>query len=69
MTVYIVCPMSKSSELFSYTATYSSFKQTEPLFSELSFTCTQTERRKDRKTERHADGDEYSIVTVDKPQL
>ena len=31
--------------------------------------CTQTHRRKDGKTERHADGPEYSIVVVDKPQL
>ena len=35
----------------------------EPLFFELS--CTQT----DRQTDRHTDGDEYSIVEVDKPQL
>ena len=41
----------------------SSFKSIEPLFFELS--CTQT----DRQTHRHQDGDEYSIVVVDKPQL
>ena len=41
----------------------SSFKSIEPLFFELS--CTQT----DRQTDTHTDGDEYSIVAVDKPQL
>ena len=35
------------------------FKLNDPLFFELS--CTQTDR--------HTDGDEYSIVAVDKPQL
>ena len=49
-------------ELFSYTTICSSFKSTEPLFFELS--CTQT----DRHTDRHTDGNEYSIVAVDKPQ-
>ena len=49
--------------LFSYTTIFSSFKSIKPLFFELS--CTQ----RDRQTDRHTDGDEYSIVAVDKPQL
>ena len=51
--------MSNSSELFPYTTICSSFKWIKLLFFELS--CTQTDR--------HTDGDEYSIVAVDKPQL
>ena len=67
--------MSNSSELFLCTTKCSSFKWTDPLFFELSCTqtnthiYTQTERRKDGNTDRHTDGDEYSIVAVDKPQL
>ena len=63
LTLIGQCPMSNSSELFSYTTVCSSFKSIEPLFFELS--CTQT----DRQTDRHTDNDEYSIVAVDKPQL
>ena len=29
----------------------------------------QTDRQTDRRTDTHTDGDEYSIVAVDKPQL
>ena len=73
MTLTLIgqCPMSNSSELFSYTTICSSFKSIEPLFFELS--CTQTDRQTDRQTDtqtdRHTEGDEYSIVAVDKPQL
>ena len=63
------CPMSNSSELFSYTTICSSFKSIEPLFFELSCTQTDTHTQTDRHTDRHTDGDEYSIVAVDKPQL
>ena len=63
LTLIGQCPMSNSSELFSNTRICSSFKWIEPLFFELS--CTQTHTQ----TERHADGHEYSIVAVDKPQL
>ena len=63
LTLIEQCPMSNSSELFSYTIRCSSFKWIEPLFFELS--CTQTERQ----THTHTDGHEYSIVAVDKPQL
>ena len=59
MTLIGQCPMSNSSELFSYTTICSSFMSIEPLFFELS--CTQTDR--------HTEGDEYSIVAVDKLQL
>ena len=59
------CPMSNSSELFSYTTICSSFKSIEPLFLVIVYTDRQT----DRHTDRHTDGDEYSIVAVDKPQL
>ena len=59
LTLIEQCPMSNSSELFPYTTICSSFKWIEPLFFELS--CTQTDR--------HTDGDEYSIVAVDKPLL
>ena len=55
------CPMSNSSELFSYTTICSSFKWIEPLFFELSHTHTHTHT--------HTDGHEYSIVAVAKPQL
>ena len=61
LTLIGQCPMSNSFELFSYTTICSSFKSTELLFFELS--CTQT----DRQTDTHTDGDEYSIVAVDKP--
>ena len=63
LTLIGQCPMLNSSELFSYTTICLNFKSIEPLFFELS--CTQT----DRQTHRHTDGDEYSIVAVDKPQL
>ena len=63
LTLIGQCPMSNSSELFSYTTVCSSFTSIEPLFFELS--CTQA----DRQTDRHTDNDEYSIVAVDKPQL
>ena len=63
LTLIGQCPMSNSSELFSYTIVCSSFTSIEPLFFELS--CTQT----DRQTDRHTDNDEYSIVAVDKLQL
>ena len=58
-------------ELFSYTTICSSFKSIEPLFFELlcTQTHTQTDRRTDRHTHTHTDGNEYSIVAVDKPQL
>ena len=79
LTLIGQCPMSNSSDLFSYTTICSSFKSIEPLFLELS--CTQTHRQTDRQTDRrtdgqtdrqtdtHTDGHEYSIVAVDKPQL
>ena len=67
LTLIGQCPMSNSSELFSYTTICSSFKWIEPLFFELS--CTQTDRQTGTKTDRHTDNDEYSIVAVDKPQL
>ena len=67
LTLIGQCPMSNFSELFSYTTICSSFKSIEPLFFELS--GTQTRTQKDGKTERHADGHEYPIVAVDKPQL
>ena len=71
LTLIGQCPMSNSSELFSYTTICLSFKSIEPLFFELS--CTQTERQTDGQTDTHTDthtdGDEYSIVAVDKPQL
>ena len=54
LTLIGQCPMSNSSELFPYTTICSSFKWIEPLFFELP--CTQTDR--------HTDGDEYSIVAV-----
>ena len=77
LTLIRQCPMSNSSELFSYTTI--SLKSIKPLFFELS--CTQTHRhtdrqtprqtdgRTDRQTDRHTDGHEYSIFAVDKPQL
>ena len=65
LTLIGQCPMSNSSELFSYTTIYSSFKWIEPLYFELS--CTQTDRH--THTHTHTDNDEYSIVAVDKPQL
>ena len=69
LTLIGQCPMSNSSELFSYATI--SFKWIEPLFFELS--CTQTHTHTDRQTprwtDRHTDGHEYSIVAVDKPQL
>ena len=49
LTLIGQCPMSNSSELFSYTTVCSSFTSIEPLFFELS--CTQT----DRQTHRHQD--------------
>ena len=55
LTLIGQCPMSNSSELFSYTTICSSFKWIEPL----------TDTHRDTQT----DGDEYSIVAVDKPQL
>ena len=75
LTLIGQCPMSNSSELFSYTTICLSFKWIEPLFFELS--CTQTDTHThthththtDRQTDRHTDNDEYSIVAVDKPQL
>ena len=69
MTLTLIgqCPMSNSSELFSYTTICSSFKSIEPLFFELS--CTQTDRHIHRQTHRQTDGHEYSIVAVNKPQL
>ena len=62
LTLIRQCPMSNSSELFSYTTKCSSFKSIEPLFFELS--CTQTDRQTDTHThtDRHTDGHEYSIV-------
>ena len=79
MTLTLIgqCPMSNSSELFSYTTICSSFKSIEPLFFELSCTQThthtdrqtETDGHTDRRTDTHLDGDEYSIVAVDKPQL
>ena len=75
MTLIGQCPMSNSSELFSYTTICSSFKSIEQLFLELSCTQThtqtdrQTDGQTDRQTDTHTDGHEYSIVAVDKPQL
>ena len=65
MTLTLIgqCPMSNSSELFSFITICLSFKWTEPLLYELS--CTQSQKQ----TDRHTDGQEYSIVAVDKPQL
>ena len=63
-------PNVELSELFSYTTICSSFKSIEPLF--LSYRVhrqTHTHGQTDRQTDRHTDGDEYSIVAVDKPQL
>ena len=67
LTLIGQCPMSNSSELFSYTRICSSFKRIESLFFELS--CTQTHTQTETQTETQTDGDEYSIVAVDKPQL
>ena len=71
LTLIEQCPMSNSSELFSYTTICSSFKWIEPLLFELSCTQThtQTDGRTDRQTPTHTDGHEYSIVAVGKPQL
>ena len=58
------CTMSNSSELFAISDNiFSSFKLTDPLF--LGYTNTQTYRQLDIQ----ADGHEYIIVVVDKPQL
>ena len=59
LTLITQCPMSNSSELFSYTTICSSFKSIEQIFFELS--CTQT----DSQTPTHTDKREYSIVAVD----
>ena len=50
LTLIGQCPMSNSSELFSYTALCSSFKWIELLFFELS--CTQTDRHTHTHTHR-----------------
>ena len=61
LTLIGQCPMSNSSELFSYTTICSSVKSIEPLFFELSCTQThthtdrQTDGRTDRQTDRHTD--------------
>ena len=54
VTLIRQCPMSNSSELFSYTTIFSGFKWIEPLFFD---------------TGRQTDAHKYSIVAVDKPQL
>ena len=65
LTLIGQCPMSNSSELFSYATTCSSFKWIEPLF--FSF-CVH--RRKDgRKYGKTTDWHEYSLAAVDKLQL
>ena len=75
LTLMGQCPMSNSSELFSYTTICSSFKSIETLFFELSCTQThtptdrQTDGQTNRRTHIHIDRHEYSIVAVDKPQL
>ena len=58
MTLILIgqCPMSNSSELFSYTTICSSFKWIEPLFFELS--CTQTH------TLFHLTGDVFLILAA-----
>ena len=66
------CPMSNSSELFSYNTMFqsTSFKWIEPLF--LSYHVhrqTHTDTQTDRYTPTHTDGHKYSIAAVDKPQL
>ena len=48
LTLIGQCPMSNSSELFSYTTVCSGFTSIEPLFFELS--CTQTDRQTDTQT-------------------
>ena len=53
LTLIGQCPMSNSSELFSYTTICSSFKWIEPLFFELS--CTQTYRQTDTQTDTQTD--------------
>ena len=65
------CPMSNSSELFSYPKICSSFKCIEPFLSVgvLEYTDTKTDGWPPRHTQRHTDKHEYSIVAVDKPQL
>ena len=50
LTLIGQCPMSNSSELFSYTTICSSFRWIEQLFFELS--CTQTHTQTDRQTDR-----------------
>ena len=54
MTLTLIgqCPISNSSELFSYTTIWSSFKWIEPLFFELSKTDKQTNRHTDTQTDR-----------------
>ena len=66
LTLIRQCPMSNSSELFSYTTICSSFKWIEPIFF-LSYPVKKTDRL--TQTHRHTDGHEYSIVAVDQPQL
>ena len=63
LTLIGQCPMSNSSELFSYYTTIcKGFKLIEPLF--LEFSCTQTHTQTHSQTNRHTDN--YSIVAVDK---
>ena len=53
LTLIEQCPMSNSSELFSYTTICSSFKWIEPLFLVIVY------------TDRQTDGHEYSIVGLE----
>ena len=55
LTLIGQCPMSNSSELFSYTTICSSFKWIEPLFYELSCTETDTHTQTPKQTDRYQD--------------
>ena len=55
LTLIGQCPMSNSSELFSYTTICSSFKCIELLFFELS--CTQTDRQTHTHTQKDGQTD------------
>ena len=57
-------PMSNSSDYFHILQYFQVLSQLNLYF--LSY-CVH--RETDRQTDRHTDGDEYSIVAVDKPQL
>ena len=63
LTLIGQCPMSNSSELFSYTTICSSLKWIEPLFFELS--CTQTDTQTHTHTDTHtAKNVEAKITTA-----